>query len=68
MKLEFPLARLFSIMVIGVAVQAVCGHLLGRREWYDWNHSGVGMSINTAVCLILLAGAVFYLAIEKANR
>jgi hypothetical protein len=64
----FPLGRMLSVVVFAIAAQAFLGHLEGKTIWYDWNRSGFGMGLNTSICLMLLSVAVFYLAIEKANR
>lgn len=49
-----------SVVVLTIGGQALLGHVAGIVHYYQWRggSSQVGMALNTAICLVLLGGAV----------
>lgn len=49
-----------SVVVLTIAGRALLGHIAGIANYYQWskNPANVGMALPTAICLVLLGGAV----------
>lgn len=58
-----------SVIVLSISGAAMLGHLAGIASYYQWRNgpAQVGMALNTAVCLVLLGGAVGARLLWKAD-
>ncbi len=62
--LAYGISLVLLSLVLGIAAQALTGHLFGLPLLYRWGSTDSGMAINTAIAFVLLAlaGLCFLIA------
>lgn len=64
MKKDFIAAwvRYNGLIIAAVALAAICGHIYGHEELYNWNRSHAGMGLNTALEFLGTGISLFLIA------
>lgn len=60
--------RYSGMIIAAIALAAVCGHVYGREELYNWNRSHAGMGLNTALEFLITGISFFLLATLMGER
>lgn len=69
MKREFITiwVRYSGLVISAIAIASICGHVYGREELYNWNHSHSGMGINTAFEFLATGISFFLIAVSMGE-